>query len=90
MSAFATAYAMGKAHIAFLVGVSSSLGAGISMGMSEGLSDDGSITGRGSATLRGIITGAATFIGGILHTLPFGCRMRPRRCCWLTALSAWN
>jgi VIT1/CCC1 family predicted Fe2+/Mn2+ transporter len=41
------------------------------MGFSEGLSDDGSLTGRGSPVLRGAITGFATFVGGILHTLPF-------------------
>ena len=41
------------------------------MGFSEGLSDDGSLTGRGSPFLRGTITGLATFVGGILHTLPF-------------------
>lgn len=68
---FATAYATGKPHVAFLVGVASSLGAAISMGMSEGLSDDGTFTGRGNATFRGLVTGVATFLGGILHTLPF-------------------
>jgi VIT1/CCC1 family predicted Fe2+/Mn2+ transporter len=41
------------------------------MGFSEGLSDDGSLTGRGHPLLRGAITGVATFVGGILHTLPF-------------------
>lgn len=68
---FATAYATHKPHIAFLIGAATSLGAGISMGLSEGLSDDGSLTGRGNAALRGTITGVATFCGGILHTLPF-------------------
>lgn len=68
---FATAYATGNPHTAFLIGAATSLGAGISMGLSEGLSDDGTLTGRGNATLRGTITGIATFIGGILHTLPF-------------------
>ena len=48
-----------------------SLGAGISMGLAEALSDDGSMTGRGSPMLRGAITGIATAIGGMLHTLPF-------------------
>jgi VIT1/CCC1 family predicted Fe2+/Mn2+ transporter len=41
------------------------------MGFSEGLSDDGTMTGRGNPILRGVITGVATFVGGILHTLPF-------------------
>lgn len=68
---FATAYATGKPHVAFVVGLAASVGAGISMGMSEGLSDDGALTGRGNALTRGIITGVATFVGGVLHTLPF-------------------
>jgi erythrin-vacuolar iron transport family protein len=57
--------------VTFLVGLAAAVGAAISMGFSEGLSDDGTLTGRGNPVLRGIITGVATFIGGILHTLPF-------------------
>lgn len=68
---FATAFATGEPRIAFLVGLAAAVGAAISMGFSEGLSDDGSLTGRGNPVVRGIITGVATFIGGILHTLPF-------------------
>lgn len=68
---FATAFATGEPRIAFLVGLAAAVGAAISMGFSEGLSDDGSLTGRGHPLLRGTITGVATFIGGILHTLPF-------------------
>ena len=68
---FATAYATRQPHTAFLIGVAAALGAAISMGFAEGLSDDGALTGRGHPVQRGIITGAATFIGGILHTLPF-------------------
>jgi hypothetical protein len=68
---FATAFATRDPRIAFLVGLAAAVGAAISMGFSEGLSDDGSLTGRGNPVLRGIITGVATFIGGILHTLPF-------------------
>ena len=56
---------------ALLVGVAAALGAAISMGMSEGLSDDGTMTGRGSAPTRGLITGFATFVGGFAHALPF-------------------
>jgi VIT1/CCC1 family predicted Fe2+/Mn2+ transporter len=67
---FAAAYAAGS-HAALLVGLAAALGAAISMGMSEALSDDGELTGRGSGVQRGIITGAATFVGGSLHTLPF-------------------
>ncbi len=68
---FATAFATRDPRITFLVGLAAAVGAGISMGFSEGLSDDGSLTGRGSPFLRGTITGFATFVGGILHTLPF-------------------
>jgi VIT1/CCC1 family predicted Fe2+/Mn2+ transporter len=55
----------------FFVGFAAALGAGISMGLAEALSDDGSVTGRGSPITRGAITGVATLIGGMLHTLPF-------------------
>ena len=68
---FATAFATGEPRITFLVGLAAAVGAAISMGFSEGLSDDGSLTGRGHPFLRGTITGVATFVGGILHTLPF-------------------
>ncbi len=67
---FATAYLAGS-HAALLVGLAAALGAAISMGMSEGLSDDGEITGRGTSLTRGSITGAATFVGGTAHALPF-------------------
>jgi VIT1/CCC1 family predicted Fe2+/Mn2+ transporter len=66
---FAAAFA--APDLAFTIGLAAAVGAAISMGFSEGLSDDGSLTGRGNPLLRGIITGVATFIGGILHTLPF-------------------
>ncbi len=68
---FAAAYATGKSHDAFIIGSAAAVGAAISMGFAEGLSDDGSLTGRGNPTTRGIITALATFVGGILHTLPF-------------------
>jgi VIT1/CCC1 family predicted Fe2+/Mn2+ transporter len=68
---FATAFATGDPRITFLVGLAAAVGAAISMAFSEGLSDDGTLTGRGSPILRGSITGVATFVGGILHTLPF-------------------
>jgi rubrerythrin len=55
----------------FLVGMAASVGAGISMGFAEALSDDGSLTGRGRPFLRGIICGAMTFLGGLGHALPF-------------------
>lgn len=67
---FAAAYVSGS-RAALLVGIAAALGAAISMGMSEGLSDDGELTGRGGSVTRGLITGMATFVGGSLHTLPF-------------------
>src|SRR5918997_1551533 len=54
-----------------LVGIAAALGAAISMGLSEALSDDGTLTGRGASATRGVITGAATFVGGSAHALPF-------------------
>lgn len=60
-----------NSRTAFLVGVATALGAGVSMGMSEALSDTGATTGRGSPVVRGGITGLMTAIGGIFHTLPF-------------------
>jgi hypothetical protein len=68
---FAAAGLMGRPLSAFFVGLAASLGAAISMGLSEALSDDGSVTGRGGPIHRGTITGVATGIGGMLHTLPF-------------------
>lgn len=68
---FATAGLTHDAHKAFFVGLAASVGAGISMGLAEALSDDGSVTGRGNPWWRGVITGAATILGGMLHTLPF-------------------
>ena len=68
---FAAAFATHKPWDAFLVGLAASLGAGISMGFAEALSDDGSLTGRGHPWLRGLICGLMTTLGGIGHTLPF-------------------
>jgi len=67
---FAAALAS-NSHTALLVGLSVALGAGVSMGWSEALSDTGEQTGRGSAIVRGAITGGMTTIGGLFHTLPF-------------------
>ena len=67
---FAAAYLAGS-RTALLVGLATALGAGISMGLSESLSDDGTLTGRGSAVARGVIIGLMTFLGGSLHSLPF-------------------
>jgi VIT1/CCC1 family predicted Fe2+/Mn2+ transporter len=67
---FATAFLAGS-HAALFVGIAAALGAGISMGLSEALSDDGTITGRGTSLSRGLITGGATFFGGSFHALPF-------------------
>ena len=68
---FAAAFATHQSWNAFLVGLAASLGAGISMGFAEALSDDGKISGRGTPWLRGLITGMMTTLGGIGHTLPF-------------------
>ena len=68
---FATALATRNNHTTFLVGLAAALGAGISMAFAEALSDDGSITGRGNPWFRGLVEGAATFAGGLGHTLPF-------------------
>ena len=68
---FAAAFATRSSHAAFLVGLAASLGAGISMGFAEALSDDGSLTGRGKPLLRGIVCGLMTTAGGIGHSLPY-------------------
>jgi erythrin-vacuolar iron transport family protein len=68
---FAAAFATHNTWETFLVGLAASVGAGISMGFAEALSDDGSLTGRGAPLLRGAICGVMTFVGGIGHTLPF-------------------
>jgi erythrin-vacuolar iron transport family protein len=68
---FAVALATHQPRYAFLAGLATAIGAGVSMAFSEGLSDTGDLTGRGNPYMRGAITGAGTFLGGILHTLPF-------------------
>jgi len=68
---FAAAFATRIPWDAFLVGMAASIGAGISMGFAEALSDDGSLTGRGHPWVRGLICGAMTALGGVGHTLPF-------------------
>ena len=68
---FAAAFATKNSQDAFLVGIAASVGAGISMGFAEALSDDGSLTGRGHPWLRGMICGLMTTAGGIGHTLPY-------------------
>jgi rubrerythrin len=68
---FAAAFATGRSWDAFLVGLAASIGAGISMGFAEALSDNGSLTGRGAPWIRGAICGVMTTLGGIGHTLPY-------------------
>ncbi|MEI8233177.1 MAG: iron exporter MbfA [Verrucomicrobiota bacterium] len=68
---FAAAFATQNTRDAFLVGMAASVGAGISMGFAEALSDDGSMTGRGKPYLRGVVCGLMTTAGGIGHTLPY-------------------
>ncbi len=68
---FAVVLATHKPHYAFVAGLATAIGAAVSMAFSEGLSDTGEFTGRGTPFVRGSITGLGTFVGGILHTLPF-------------------
>ena len=68
---FAVVLATHHPLTAFYTGAATALGAGVSMAFSEGLSDTGDLTGRGSPLLRGAITGGGTFLGGIFHALPF-------------------
>jgi rubrerythrin len=68
---FAAAFSTHHPFAAFIVGVAASVGAGISMAFAEALSDDGSLTGRGTPYIRGAVTGVMTMLGGLGHTLPF-------------------
>jgi rubrerythrin len=68
---FAAAFATHQTSSTFLVGLAASVGAGISMGFAEALSDDGSLTGRGTPWIRGTICGVMTTLGGLGHTLPY-------------------
>ena len=68
---FAAAFASHNSWTAFLVGMAASIGAGISMGFAEALSDDGVLSGRGHPWTRGVVCGLMTTAGGIGHTLPF-------------------
>ena len=68
---FAAAFATHHNWQTFLVGLAASIGAGISMGFAEALSDDGSLTGRGSPWLRGLTCGLMTTVGGLGHTMPY-------------------
>jgi rubrerythrin len=68
---FAAAFATHNTWETFLVGLAASVGAGISMGFAEALSDDGSLTGRGTPLVRGVVCGVMTAIGGLGHTLPY-------------------
>ena len=68
---FAAAFATHNTWSTFLVGMAAAVGAGISMGFAEALSDDGSLTGRGTPWLRGAVCGLMTTIGGLGHTLPY-------------------
>jgi rubrerythrin len=68
---FAAAFATHNTWATFLVGMAASVGAGISMAFAEALSDDGTLTGRGSPVIRGLVTGGMTAIGGLGHTLPY-------------------
>ncbi len=68
---FAAAFATHASWPTFLVGLAAGVGAGISMGFAEALSDDGSLTGRGRPWIRGVVCGAMTLVGGVGHALPY-------------------
>ncbi len=68
---FAAAFATRNSHTALLVGLATAIGAGISMAFSEGLSDDGKLSGRGNPWVRGAACGLMTFLGALGHSLPF-------------------
>ena len=68
---FAVVLATHEPRTAFFAGLATAIGAGVSMAFSEGLSDTGDLTGRGSPVTRGAITGLGTFVGGFFHALPF-------------------
>ncbi|WP_455473974.1 VIT1/CCC1 transporter family protein [Bartonella sp. B30(2025)] len=68
---FAAAFATGDTHKTFLIGLSASVGAGLSMGFTEAVHDDGKLSGRGSPLKRGIANGVMTTLGGLGHTLPY-------------------
>src|SRR5437879_11499971 len=68
---FAAAFATGNTLATFKVGLAASVGAGISMGFAEALSDDGKLSGRGTPWLRGVVCGLMTTLGGLGHTLPY-------------------
>lgn len=85
---FAAAFSTHKSGPTFLVGLAASLGAGISMGFAEALSDDGSLTGRGSPWLRGLASGLMTTVGGLGHTMPYLVPDRWANAFWIaTAIS---
>ncbi|WP_175869047.1 VIT1/CCC1 transporter family protein [Bartonella gabonensis] len=68
---FAAAFATGETHQTFLIGLSASIGAGLSMGFTEAAHDDGKLSGRGSPLKRGLASGIMTTLGGLGHTLPY-------------------
>jgi VIT1/CCC1 family predicted Fe2+/Mn2+ transporter len=68
---FAAAFATHSSWETFLVGMAASVGAGISMGFAEALSDDGALSGRGRPWIRGLASGLMTTVGGVGHTLPY-------------------
>src|ERR1700687_3632230 len=85
---FAAAFATHQNWQTFLVGLAASIGAGISMGFAEALSDDGSLTGRGSPWLRGVTCGAMTTLGGLGHTMPYLVPDTWANACWIATAIA--
>src|SRR5207302_4709904 len=68
---FAAAFATGNTLATFKVGLAASVGAGISMGFAEAMSDDGKLSGRGAPSIRGAVCGVMTALGGLGHTMPY-------------------
>lgn len=85
---FAAAFATQQNWETFLIGMAASIGAGISMGFAEALSDDGSMTGRGGPWLRGLVCGLMTTVGGIGHTLPYLVPDRVANAFWIATAIA--
>lgn len=85
---FAAAFATHSNGATFLVGLAASIGAGISMGFTEALSDDRAITGQGSPWMRGLVCGAMTTLGGLGHTLPYAIPDQAPNAFWLATTLA--
>jgi hypothetical protein len=87
---FAAAFATGNTLATFKVGLAASVGAGISMGFAEAMSDDGKLSGRGTPWIRGAVCGLMTTLGGLGHTMPYLIRDFHLATTIALAVVAWN